>query len=806
MVVTRSNKTLTEEQHPMKKSNSRKNFVITIAPKSKKRAGIDDDDNSSNENDESEYETDDDESFDDEFDLPRSIMEDENLRKKAEDVIQYIKNNSPSLETILNANIRRKHKAELFEWFMIYENTMPMSEERMVLRQQVYRMLQNCEKEYTEYNKYKDEIKTFEANHTQHNDLVDLQYDIVKLPTSSGQKQVLYRKYSELREKDDMDEEYCKLKTWLKQALQLPFDRIKSFPIFDDITQQLLHVRRIFDEELYGMEKVKEQLLLFIHGKIMNPDMKGCCLGLVGEPGVGKCLHPSTEVLMYDGSIRQARDLQTGDELMGDDSRPRRIQSMCFGKQLMYRVLQQNGDSYVVNSSHILTLYHKKSGTIRDVPISEYLHSSRDTYCGVKTSIEFPLRKLTFPEICPRVMGGLWACRQPSGDFMSVQPYLTKYVKDSLLKDFFQENGDRLPVEFKLNTSSIRLGFLRGVIDECGIQYDMNYSVFLPPGLIEDFLYLARSLGLYSKKTKRHTVTLSDPLDMIKSHEPRFPVLVTYDILLRKLDVQDYVGFILDENHRFLLKDCTITHNTSIARCLAKVLDFPFEQISFGGIHHADFIKGFDFTYVGSRPGEIARCLSRMKYKNGIIFFDEYEKISENSEVTSTLLHITDFSQNNTFRDNYFNELTIDLSSVWFIYSMNDLPKDKALKDRIYSIRVEGYSEKEKVRIACDYLFPKNLVNIGKDPKDIIASDEVIKYLVQKICRGEKGIRNLEKAVKDILNKTHFLTTNQDKIPCSFMLPGSYFPMKLPVELTKTMIDVFLKDFSKEAPLPSFYG
>ena len=84
---------------------------------------------------------------------------------------------------------------------------------------------------------------------------------------------------------------------------------------------------------------------------------------------------------------------------------------------------------------------------------------------------------------------------------------------------------------------------------------------------------------------------------------------------------------------------------TTIARCLARILKWPFEQISFGGVSAAEFLKGHDFTYVGSGPGEIVRCMQKMKYKNGILFFDEYEKISENKSITSLLLHVTDFQQ-----------------------------------------------------------------------------------------------------------------------------------------------------------------
>jgi hypothetical protein len=772
---------------------------------------------------EASEETEEEEDMDDdeEFDLPDSIRENAELNGMAETVIQTIKDQSPSLEMILRADIRDKHKAELFEWYMVYDNTMPMSEDRMALRKQIYRMLEDYKREYIEYSKHQEEVVLFEKNHEHHNDLSDMQFAILRLETTEAHKQILFRKYCELKERDDMDEEFYKLKGWLKQALQLPFDRIKNFPRFDSVTEQLLHVKRIFDQELYGMEKVKEQLLLFIHGKIMNPDMKGCCLGLVGEPGVGKCLDPETPVLLFDGSIRLAHSLVKGDVLMGDDSGPRVIESVCTGQQLMYRVVQENGDAYVVNSSHILTLFHKTSGSLQDMAITEFLAlspESREEYCGVKTGVYFPSTPLPFPWIPVRTMGYLWGSQMEETNRFPVLPeslpsFLSLVeegvcrVNDTGLARFLEAHEESIPVEFKRNSVDVRVEFLKGIIDACTVcppsENEHEYQVYLPTGRRPDFLYLTRSLGLLTTETDNFvTVQGPFPENPDKLSEP----LVTYGVEVEELDVGPYVGFIVDGNHRFLLGDFTITHNTSIARCLAKVLEFPFEQISFGGVHHSDFIKGFDFTYVGSRPGEIARCITRMGYKNGILFFDEYEKVSDNQEITSALLHITDFSQNNGFRDNFFNELTIDLSTLWFIYSMNDLPKDKALKDRIYSIEVEGYTEKEKVRIASDYLFPKNLGNIGKTASDLVASDEVVGYLVQKVCSGEKGIRNLEKAVRDVLNKVHFLVTNQNKLPCSYMLPDNCFPLEFPVTLTKKMVDVFLKGFNTTPPFPNFYA
>ena len=202
---------------------------------------------------------------------------------------------------------------------------------------------------------------------------------------------------------------------------------------------------------------------------------------------------------------------------------------------------------------------------------------------------------------------------------------------------------------------------------------------------------------------------------------------------------------------------------TTIAKCLSKCLDWPFQQISFGGVQDPAFLKGHDYTYVGAKPGEIALCMQRMKYKNGILFFDEYEKIGNNNDINSFLLHITDFQQNNEYHDSYFAEIDIDLSKLWFIYSMNSLPKDSALRDRIFSIEVPGYSLKEKVNILCNYTLPKMLKNIGLKENDMTLSLKVSEFFIKKIDKGEEGIRNIENKTKELINKIHFLVNHQNK-------------------------------------------
>jgi len=207
------------------------------------------------------------------------------------------------------------------------------------------------------------------------------------------------------------------------------------------------------------------------------------------------------------------------------------------------------------------------------------------------------------------------------------------------------------------------------------------------------------------------------------------------------------------------------TGKTHISRLLAKILDFPFEQISLGGISNPDFLKGHEYTYVGAQPGEIAKCLKRMKYKNGILFLDEFDKISDNKDICSTLLHITDPIQNSEFRDKFLSDITIDLSYLWFIYSMNELPSDSALKDRIYTIQVPGYNLEDKIHIIIDYIFPKALKNINTVDNAILVSPIVAEYLVKQTINWENciGVRNIEKNVNNIVSKIDFIIKHQDK-------------------------------------------
>ena len=251
------------------------------------------------------------------------------------------------------------------------------------------------------------------------------------------------------------------------------------------------------------------------------------------------------------------------------------------------------------------------------------------------------------------------------------------------------------------------------------------------------------------------------------------------------------------------------TGKTCIARLIADIMDCGFSQISFGGVDKADFLKGHEYTYVGAQPGEIVKCVKRMGHKNGIIFLDELDKIADNPEIRSALLHMIDPSQNTDYHDNFLGgEIRIDLSKIWFIGSMNSVPTDEALADRWWIINVSGYCRSDKINILENHLLPRALKNCGLDSKSVLFSQGSAGYLISKVCRsGDKGVRTLEKTVKDLVNKINFLEVHQGEngilpFKTSFQLN---YKLTFPLVLKTELLDKLLEESDLEITMSMMY-
>lgn len=473
------------------------------------------------------------ESIDDEFYYLKELedkfkLTDPTLYNNLIKIKDFIYKSEPNILNYIKEPLLDYEKSRLVILFEMYKTTPPMTSEWLEMRDNLNKTFKRYKRDYEQFiNFSKEEQKLIEIEsqkiESEESDF-SYKYKILTLNTSTQNKAVIYRKYLELEDLNTDNEDYAKLKSWIKCAISLPHDNIKPYPFNsnNELTLFLKNVKEQMDIELYGMDNVKEQILLFLNAKILTPGMKKCSLGLVGPPGCGK---------------------------------------------------------------------------------------------------------------------------------------------------------------------------------------------------------------------------------------------------------------------------------TVISRLLSRLLNYPFEQISFGGVNDSNFIKGHEYTYIGSGPGAIVKALQRMKYKNGILYLDEYEKISDNKEICSALLHITDPEQHTEFRDSYLQDITIDLSNIWFIYSMNDLPDDSALRDRLFFIELKGYNHKEKIKIICNYILPKALKNIGKNKDDIIISESVASYIIFKINNQDKGVRVLDKVINDLCNKINFLVTHSSNINffnLSFNINKNNISYSFPFTITKEIVDILI--------------
>ena len=257
--------------------------------------------------------------------------------------------------------------------------------------------------------------------------------------------------------------------------------------------------------------------------------------------GVGKCFGKGTLIMMSDGSLKRVEDIKLEDYVMGDDSTPRRVMSTVWGSGMLYQVtpsMESGADPYVVNADHVLCLKDDK-GTKIDMKLIDYLKVEKEkALYGYQSRLVFFPRQLEAP----------------------TNPY-----------DYgVQFAGFPMkPIDCRVKYGSpwVRSRFMAGYIETMGICF---YDAFLRLDYHSDVAFVARSIGITCVLRSNFMFLSGHALKNLNLYRSMNYIKTPNTISVTEIGIGEYYGFSVDGNHRFLLADCTVTHNSCTSISIAE--------------------------------------------------------------------------------------------------------------------------------------------------------------------------------------------------------------------------------------------
>jgi len=206
------------------------------------------------------------------------------------------------------------------------------------------------------------------------------------------------------------------------------------------------------------------------------------------------------------------------------------------------------------------------------------------------------------------------------------------------------------------------------------------------------------------------------------------------------------------------------TGKTSVGKAIAESLNRHFIRISVAGLRDEAELRGHRRTYVGAMPGRVLTELKRTGVNNPVFMLDELDKIGQDfrGDPASVLLEVLDPEQNNKYVDHYL-DIPFDLSQIMFMATANDLSKlPRPLLDRMEVVEFTGYTEKDKLRIAQQFIIPRQLKAAGLHREDITFADEAVSSIINNYTR-ESGLRNLEREIANVCRKIALLKLDAEE-------------------------------------------